>query len=190
MRGVLSSAWAGVLGMALMVCTSGCTRDRAADAADAASSSDPSPATASTVSAALEVPSTAPPEPPSRVLPDSPASTRPAPGTAAIGNPCSPGRDSIACTADALAALTCAGGQWRMLEPCRGPGHCLGVGSALTCDTGLPQPGDACVPAKSEPHCRSANEAITCMGGKWMVSPCAAGTLCTPGGARGHAGCK
>ncbi|MGD0526551.1 MAG: hypothetical protein ABSE49_15490 [Polyangiaceae bacterium] len=177
----------GVVVAALMACT----RDRASsDAADAGSASSATSDTAA--GAALDVPSVGPSTPRARVFPDSPPpkAPPPAPGTPVVGNSCSPGRDSIACTADALTALTCAGGQWRMLEPCRGPGHCAGVGAALTCDTGLPQPGDACVPAKSEPQCRSANEAITCLGGKWLVSPCAAGTLCTPGGPRGHAGCK
>jgi len=111
-------------------------------------------------------------------------------GAHVVGNACSAGRDSIACTPDGLEVLTCASGQWRLLQSCRGPGHCAGAGSALTCDTGMPQPGDSCVPATSEPRCRNAHEAIACQGDKWMLSPCGAGQACTSGTGKGHAGCK
>jgi len=169
---------AGVLGIALPACT----RERATPD-DAAPSGSSSPETLT------EVPSF----PSGRVLPGSPsASARPAPapGDKVVGNGCNPGRDSIACTPDGLDALTCASGQWRLLESCRGPGRCAGVGSALTCDTGTPQPGDSCVPATSQPRCRSAHQAIACQGGTWIVSPCAAGSMCSPGVGKGHAGCK
>jgi len=161
-----------------------CTRERAAP-------DDAAPATSSTEEA---VPAAAPdvPPTPTRVFPGAPSATPPPPppGAHVPGNGCSPGRDSIACTPDGLEVLTCASGQWRMLQSCRGPGHCAGVGSALTCDTGMPQPGDSCVPATSDTRCRNAHEAIACQGGKWMVSPCGAGQLCTPGVGKGHAGCK
>ena len=116
------------------------------------------------------------------------SSAMPAPGAPVVGNSCSPGRDSITCAPDGLEVLTCASGQWRMLQPCRGPGRCVGTGSALVCDTGIPQPGDSCVQATAEPRCRNAHEAIACQGGKWMVSPCAQG--CGPGAGKDHAGCK
>jgi len=163
----------------------GCTRPPG-------STGDAPPASSASADLSAAVPDLPPSAPPAltRVLPDSPAAPRPAPGALVVGNGCSPGRDSIACTSDGLGVLTCASGQWRMLESCRGPGKCVGVGSALTCDTGSPQPGDACVPSKSETHCRSATEAISCVNGKWMVSPCGAGTLCSLGSAKGHAGCK
>jgi hypothetical protein len=180
MRRVLVPA--GVLGIALL----GCTREHATTSDDASPSAsafaEPVPDEAPSI-----VPST-------RVFPGGPptttASPQPPPGARVVGNSCSPGKDSIACTPDGLEVLTCASGQWRMLQSCRGPGHCAGAGSALTCDTGMPQPGDSCVPSTSETRCRNAHEAIACQGGKWMVSPCGAGTLCTPGAGKGHAGCK
>jgi hypothetical protein len=180
MRRVLVPA--GVLGIALL----GCTREHANPADDASASAPPA---VDTVPG--EVPNIVPS---TRVFPGGPpsaaASPPPAPGAHVVGNSCSPGKDSIACTPDALEVLTCASGQWRMLQTCRGPAHCAGVGSALTCDTGMPQPGDSCVPSASETRCRNAHQALACLGGKWMVSPCAAGTLCAPGGGKGQAGCK
>ena len=111
-------------------------------------------------------------------------------GATALGSPCSAGKDSIACAPDGVTAVTCASGVWRTLELCRGPGRCHGVGSALTCDTGLPQPGDACVASSAESQCRSAHEVMTCRGARWMVSPCDPGKLCFRANGKGQAGCK
>jgi hypothetical protein len=169
-----------IVGLALLACT------RVHAGSDDAAPPDASAPDAAPAALPDIIPST-------RVFPGAPpAGTSPPlpPGVHVVGNGCSPGKDSIACTPDGLEVLTCASGQWRMLQTCRGPGHCTGVGSALTCDTGLPQPGDSCVPSSSEPRCRNAHEAIACQGGKWMVSPCGAGQLCTPGAGKGHAGCK
>jgi len=178
MRRVLVAA---VLGIALPACTREHSTPAASD--DAATSASSPEET---------VPAAVPVVPSTRTFPGgpSPIPSAPAPGAHVVGNACSPGRDSIACTPDGLEVLTCASGQWRMLQSCRGPGHCGGVGSALTCDTGMPQPGDSCIPASSDTRCRSAHEAIACQSGKWMVSPCGAGQLCTPGVGKGHAGCK
>jgi hypothetical protein len=118
------------------------------------------------------------------------AASSPSPGAGLLGGPCTPGRDSIACAADGVTVSTCAGGIWRLLELCRGPGHCRGIGSALTCDTGLPQPGDACVASTSDSQCRNAHEAIRCRGGRWMLSPCDPGKLCFRANGKGQAGCK
>jgi hypothetical protein len=126
----------------------------------------------------------------SPVLPAPMTGSSPPAGAAFLGSPCTPGKDSIACAADGVTAATCAGGTWRVLELCRGPGHCRGIGSALTCDTGLPQPGDACVASTSDSQCRNAHEAIRCRGGHWILSPCDPGKLCFRSNGRGQAGCK
>ena len=167
-----------------------CSRPHAAPEEAAPTAS----ATAEDVPAAVPPPSAPLPIPSTRVFPGAPPGfggpPKPEPGARVAGNNCTPGQDSIACTPDGLEALTCAGGQWRMLQSCHGPAHCAGIGSSLTCDTGMPQPGDPCARATAETRCRSAREAIVCQGGSWMVSPCRAGTLCTPGGGKGQAGCK
>jgi hypothetical protein len=154
-----------------------------ADASPSAAASSPPPVASSAVIATLSIPPAVNPN-------GAPAAS--ASGTVpAQGAPCSPGKDSIVCSPDQLSVLTCAGGVWRTLQACRGPARCKGMGSALTCDTGIPQPGDDCVPAKSEPQCRSAHESIACSGGKWIVSPCRAGTTCIPArGGTGTSGCK
>ena len=172
-----------VLGIALLACTRDhVTSDDAASSASSTAEAVPAAVPAVPIASTRVFPG-APPAPSGSAPP-------PAPGARVAGNSCSPGQDSIACTPDGLEVLTCASGQWRMLQTCHGPGHCLGVGSALTCDTGMPQPGDPCAPATAEPKCRNAHEAIVCQGGNWMVSPCRAGALCTPGAGKGHAGCK
>jgi hypothetical protein len=190
MRRVLLPA--GVLAVALL----GCTRAPAGASSDASTSAFPETTASSPAADSASAPpdTVAPPLPTiptTRVFPGAPSVTPlPPPGAHVAGNSCTPGRDSLACTNDGNEVLTCAGGQWRMLQACHGPGKCVGLGSSLECDTGAPQPGDSCAPATSQPHCRSAHEAIACVGGKWMVSPCAEGKLCSPGAGKGHAGCK
>jgi hypothetical protein len=185
---------AAALAFVLAVGAAACTRERAGSD-DAA---PPSPSSGAAASAPASAP---PPAPAASSAPSSnhlvlggPApptsAATPPPGVPFEGNACSPGKDSIACTAGGGEVLTCAGGQWRMLESCSGPGRCVGKGSALTCDTGIPQPGDACVPGKAEPQCHTAHEALLCQGGKWMVSPCAAGHLCLAAAGKAPAGCK
>lgn len=165
-----------------------CTRDRVA-------SDDASPPGSTTETVASSpAPAASPASAPTRLVlggaaPPTSAATPP-PGVAVEGLACSPGKDSISCTADAKEVLTCAGGQWRKLESCRGSGRCTGVGSSLTCDTGTPQPGDSCAPATAQPVCRTAHEALVCQGTQWMVSPCAPGHICSPAVGKARAGCK
>jgi hypothetical protein len=192
MRGI--HVLAGVVGVAALGATPACTRDHATanDASSSAPAAESDPAEPVASTPAFVPPSIAS----TRVFLGGPAASAPASptsppaGAVVAGNACSPGRDSIACTADGIAVLTCASGQWRLLQSCKGPGRCAGVGSGLTCDTGMPEPGDPCVAATSEPRCRNSHEALACQGGAWMVTPCAQGHLCSPGGPKGHAGCK
>jgi hypothetical protein len=183
-----------ILALLSMVVTGGCGRSSAGpeDAGPSLPAVE-APSLGPTVPATAVPPvATVPGSVPAPVAPAlaSPASS-PAPvGAAVLGTPCSPGKDSIACTADGVAVVTCAGGVWRTLELCRGAGKCKGVGSALSCDTGLPQPGDACVAATAESQCRSARETMSCRGGRWMVSPCDPGKLCFRANGKGQAGCK
>jgi hypothetical protein len=179
-----------ILAVLPMVVTGGCGRSSAGPedagpslpAVEAPSLGPTVPATA--VPPVVAIPGSVP-------APVTATTSFPAPlGAAVLGTPCSPGKDSIACTADGVAVVTCASGVWRTLELCRGPGRCRGVGSALSCDTGLPQPGDACIASTAESQCRSAHEAMTCRGGRWMVSPCDPGHLCFRANGKGHAGCK
>ncbi|MGH7296537.1 MAG: hypothetical protein ACRELB_16485 [Polyangiaceae bacterium] len=109
---------------------------------------------------------------------------------AASGAACSPGKDSVACAADGVGELTCAGSVWRSLATCRGPEGCRGVGSALRCDPGTPLLGDACNPAAAEPSCRSPHEALECRASRWVVVPCRAGKACSPRSPKGPAGCN
>jgi hypothetical protein len=179
----------GILALLSMVVMAGCGRSSAGPedagvSSPAAEAPTPTPAAEPSSPPVVALPGSAP-------APVAAATASPAPvGAAVLGTPCSPGKDSIACTADGVAVVTCASGVWRTLELCRGAGKCKGVGSALSCDTGLPQPGDACVAATAESHCRSARETMSCRGGRWMVSPCDPGKLCFRANGKGRAGCK
>jgi hypothetical protein len=115
----------------------------------------------------------------------SPASSPADPGLVAApvaGRGCVAGRDSVACSPDGLEEISCAGGLWRTIQSCRGPGHCQGAASKLTCDPGEPQPGDACIVARSAPRCLGTDRLLACTDGRWLPSSCPAGRTCTPGG--------
>jgi hypothetical protein len=102
--------------------------------------------------------------------------------TPIAGHGCSAGRDSVACSPDGLEEIACAGGVWRTIQSCRGPGHCQGAASKLTCDAGEPQPGDACIVARSAPRCLGPDRLLACTDGRWLPSACPAGRTCTPRG--------
>jgi hypothetical protein len=112
--------------------------------------------------------------------PSSASPSRPSALPALANTPCNPGPDSLTCTPDGLEVLTCAGGTWRLLESCRGPGHCKGAGANIACDPGEPQPGDACVAVRAEPHCRDAHHVLACTAGRWTESACGPGETCGP----------
>src|SRR5271166_3106042 len=104
---------------ALAVAFLACSRDHGTveDAAPSASSSS-TPSSSAPEGVPSQVPTTAPTlvgsgAPPSTGVPPPPAGSG-----HAVGTGCSPGRDSIACTPDGLEVLTCASGQWRMLQAC------------------------------------------------------------------------
>ena len=102
-----------------------------------------------------------------------------------IGNPCSTGADSsgVHPRRDRWWSRAPAG-QWRMLQSCRGPAGCKGTGSALTCDTGMPQPGEPCVPTTAEPSCRERPRGPRLPGRQVDGAPgLRAGALCTSEGA-------
>jgi hypothetical protein len=106
-----------------------------------------------------------------------------------MGGTCSPGADSVACTADGVQEVTCASSVWRTLRACRGPAGCKGVGSSLRCDPGTPQIGDPCIPGATPAAC--AGSAIrSCQAGKWAESPCAAPATCRADAGGGQAACK
>jgi hypothetical protein len=111
-------------------------------------------------------------------------------GPPAVGNGCAPGKDSVACAPDGFEELTCAGGVWRLMQTCRGTGHCTGSGAALTCDVGAPQAGDACVPATSTPRCTNASTVLSCQNGRWSASVCMPPAKCQPNAKNGQPGCK
>jgi hypothetical protein len=106
----------------------------------------------------------------------------------AVGNGCSPGADSVACTGDKVTELTC-GGVWRALQTCRGSGACSGVGSALKCDVGQPLVGDSCVVGQAPSKCVTTQEAQSCQGGTYRDQVCLAPTHCKQVAA-GQFGCK
>ena len=108
----------------------------------------------------------------------------PAPGPTDLapiaGHGCIPGRDSVTCSPDGLEEIACAGNVWRTILTCRGPAHCKGEASKLSCDTGVPQPGDACIPTKAPPRCLDGARLLACTEGRWLPTACPAGRACSP----------
>jgi len=101
--------------------------------------------------------------------------------------PCEAGKDSTACTPDGFEELTCFKGHWKVVQTCRGPGHCVGEGASLACDVGTPQQGDACV-ANAEARCADAKTLLACKQGHWAASLCAPPASCQAA-ANGAAAC-
>jgi hypothetical protein len=96
----------------------------------------------------------------------------------AVGNGCSPGADSVACSTDKVTELTCGGGVWRALQTCRGAGGCTGVGSNLKCDVGQPLVGDPCVAGQAPSKCATMQELQSCQNGTYRDQVCMSPQRC------------